>query len=448
MSKTVKVRFAPSPTGLLHIGNIRPAVFNWLFARREGGAFLLRFDDTDLERSKEEYVAAIRDDLTWLGLTWNEEFRQSQRFAFYEETAEQLKKKGRLYACYETAEELERRRKRQMARGLPPVYDRAALKLTKEEKKELEAQGRRPHWRFLLEHRRDAWDDLIRGPQEIDAASISDPVLVREDGTPLYTFTSVADDADVGITHIIRGEDHVTNTAVQIQIFEALGAPAPTFAHHNLLTGAQGEALSKRLGSLSIKGLREEGLEPLAVMTHASLIGTSEALQPQENLEALARLFDFSKVSRAPARFDPEELKGLNAKLLHGTPYGAVADRLLARGIGGGEAFWLAVRANLIVFADVDRWWAVVGGEIEPVIEDAAFTDKALALLPPEPWDAGTWRNWTEAVKQATGAKGRALYHPLRLALTGLERGPELKELLPLIGREKAAARLSGKKAK
>ena len=443
----VKVRFAPSPTGRLHIGNIRPAVFNWLFARREGGTFLLRFDDTDLERSKEEYVAGIRDDLNWLGLTWDEEFRQSRRFAFYEEAAEKLKTAGRLYACYETADELERRRKRQMARGKPPVYDRAALKLTDEEKKEFEAQGRKPHWRFLLEQRRTPWDDLIRGPQEIDAASISDPVLIREDGTPLYTFTSVADDADVGITHIIRGEDHVTNTAVQIQLFEALGAAVPAFAHHNLLTGAQGEALSKRLGSLSILGLREEGLEPLAVMTHASLIGTSEALHPQESLDALAKLFDFSKVSRAPARFDPEELKGLNAKLLHGTPYAQVADRLSERGISGGEPFWLAVRANLEVFADVDLWWTVVHGKIEPVIEDAAFTDKALALLPPEPWDSGTWSKWTEAVKQATGAKGRALYHPLRLALTGLERGPELKDLLPLFGREKAAARLAGKAA-
>ena len=442
---SVKVRFAPSPTGRLHIGNIRPAVFNWLFARREHGMFLLRFDDTDLERSKEEYIAGIRDDLTWLGLTWDEEFRQSARFAFYEKTAEKLKQAGRLYACYETAEELERRRKRQMARGLPPVYDRASLKLTDQEKRELEAQGRKPHWRFLLEQRPTAWDDLIRGPQEIDAASVSDPVLIREDGTPLYTFTSVADDADTGITHIIRGEDHVTNTAVQIQIFEALGAKAPIFAHHNLLVGAQGEALSKRLGSLSIQGLREEGFEPLAVMTHASLIGTSEALQPQESLEALSKLFDFAKISRAPARFDPEELKGLNAKLLHTTPFVAVAERLRERGIDGGEAFWLAVRANLEVFTDVDRWWAVVRGPVTPMLEDAAFLDKALAHLPPEPWDSTTWRTWTEAVKQATGAKGRALYHPLRLALTGLERGPELKELLPLIGHERAAARLSGK---
>lgn len=441
----VKVRFAPSPTGWLHIGNIRPAVFNWLFAKAEHGVFVLRFDDTDLERSKEEYIAGIRQDLTWLGLTWDEEFRQSERFAFYEETAEKLKKAGRLYACYETPEELERRRKRQMARGHPPVYDRAALKLTDEEKRELEAEGRRPHWRFLLEQRPTAWDDLIRGHQEIDAASVSDPVLIREDGTPLYTFTSVADDADTAITHIIRGEDHVTNTAVQIQIFEALGAPVPVFAHHNLLVGADGEALSKRLGSLSIRGFREQGLEPLAVMTHASLIGTSEALHPQASLEALSKLFDFAKISRAPARFDPDELRALNAKLLHATPYEAVAERLAGRGIDGGEAFWHAVRANLEVFADVDLWWAVVKGPVAPVVEDAAFLDRALVLLPPEPWDESTWKRWTEAVKQATGTKGRALYHPLRLALTGLERGPELKDLLPLIGHDRAAARLSGK---
>ena len=447
MTKTVKVRFAPSPTGRLHIGNIRPAVFNWLFARREGGTFILRFDDTDLERSKEEYVEGVREDLRWLGLSWDEEFRQSARFAFYEETAETLKTAGRLYPCYETADELERRRKRQMARGKPPVYDRAALKLTDQEKQDLEAAGRKPHWRFLLEHRPTAWDDLIRGPQEIDGASVSDPVLIREDGTPLYTFTSVADDADTGITHIIRGEDHVTNTAVQIQIFEALGAAVPAFAHHNLLTGAQGEALSKRLGSLSIKGMREDGLEPLAVMTHASLIGTSEALQPQASLAAIAELFDFSKISRAPAKFDPEELQALNAKLLHATPFASVKDRLKAKRIGSGEAFWLAVRPNLGVFADVDQWWTVVHGKIAPVIEDAAFLEKALALLPSEPWDATTWSKWTDAVKQATGAKGRALYHPLRLALTGLERGPELKDLLPLIGHAKAAARLAGNTA-
>ncbi len=444
---SVKVRFAPSPTGRLHIGNIRPAVFNWLFARREGGAFLLRFDDTDLERSKEEYVEGIREDLAWLGLTWDREFRQSARLAFYQKAADRLKRAGRLYPCYETAEELERRRARQKARGQPPIYDRSALKLTQKEKEDLEAEGRKPHWRFFLEHRPLAWDDLIRGPQEIDAAAVSDPVLIREDGTPLYTFTSVADDAETAITHIIRGEDHVTNTVVQIQIFEALRATLPKFAHHNLLVGAHGEELSKRLGSLSIKGLREDGFEPLAVITHASLIGTSEALKPYDNLEDLARIFDFSKISRAPARFDPEELKGLNAKILHALPFSEVEGRLRERGIQGGEAFWLAVRPNIEIFADIDRWWTIVQGPVKPVIENLPFAEQALAVLPPEPWDTSTWRSWTEAVKHATGAKGRDLYHPLRLALTGLERGPELKELLPLIGHKRAAARLAGKAA-
>lgn len=444
---TVKVRFAPSPTGRLHIGNIRPAIFNWLFARKMGGEFILRLDDTDRERSREEYVSAIREDLRWLGLDWDAEFRQSGRLALYSETAERLKAAGRLYPCYETPAELERRRKRQIASGQPPVYDRAALKLSAEEKAELENQGRKPHWRFLLERRPVAWDDLIRGKQEIDAGSLSDPVLLREDGTPLYTFTSVVDDAEMGISHVIRGEDHVTNTAIQIELAEALGAAPPRFAHHNLLVGAGGEALSKRLGSLSIEGLRQEGLEPLAVVTHAALIGTSDPLEPKGSLTELAEGFDFGKISRAPARFDIEELSGLNAKLLHNLPYEAVRGRLEARGIGGGEAFWLAVRPNLERFQDVDIWWRVVEGPIEPVIEDETFASAAREVLPPKPWGEETWGAWTAAVRQATGAKGRELFHPLRLALTGRETGPELRALLPLIGRERAAARLAGNPA-
>jgi glutamyl-tRNA synthetase len=439
---TPRVRFAPSPTGRLHIGNIRPAVMNWLFARKSGGAFILRFDDTDLERSKEEFVDGAREDLRWLGLTWAEEHRQSQRFTLYDEAADRLKKAGRLYPCYETPEELERKRKRQAARGLPPVYDRAALKLTDADRAALEAEGRKPHWRFMLDQRPTAWDDLVRGLSEIDAASVSDPVLIREDGTPLYTFTSVADDADMGITHIIRGEDHVTNTAVQIQIFEALSAPVPVFAHHNLLVGPDGGKLSKRLGALSLQELRDGGYEALAVMCHASLIGTSEALRPVQSLGALADLFDFGKISRAPARFDPAELAEMNAKLLHAMPYEAVADRLAERGVGGGEAFWNAARANLAVFADVDQWWRIVTGPVLPVIEDADFLAKATGMMPPEPWDGTTWKTWTDALKMETGRKGRALFHPLRLALTGLDHGPDLKDLLPLIGRQETLRRL------
>ena len=441
------VRFAPSPTGRIHIGNLRPALLNWLFARRDGGTFMLRFDDTDLERSREEYVDGIREDLRWLGLDWDIEARQSERFAQYAAAVETLKAAGRLYACYETPDELERRRKRQLAQGHPPVYDRAALKLTAEERKDLESAGRAPYWRFLLQDRTVAWDDLIRGAQTIEASSLSDPVLVRADGTYLYTLTSVIDDIEFGVTHVIRGEDHVANTAVQIQIFEALGAAPPAFAHHNLLVGADGQGLSKRLGSLSIRSFREEGLEPLAVLAHSATIGTSHAVAPYKSLNALASLFDFDKLSRAPARFDIDELKSLNARLLHELDYSEVAGRLGAASIGGGEAFWNVVRGNLHIFDDAKRWWAIVNGQITPEITSEDVLAAALEVLPAEPWTAATWGEWTEAVKKTSGVKGKALFHPLRLALTGRGDSPELKHLLPVIGRGKAAARLRGEPA-
>ena len=338
MTKPI-VRFAPSPTGLIHIGNARTALLNALFARRKGGTFILRFDDTDLERSKPEFADAIEQDLAWLGIKPDVVVRQSERFDLYDSVAARLKAMGRLYACYETPDELERRRKRQLARGLPPIYDRAALKLTAEDRARLEAEGRRPHWRFLLNHRNVAWSDLVRGDSHVDCASLSDPVLVREDGTYLYTLPSVADDIDLNITHVIRGEDHVTNTAVQIQLFEALGATAPVFAHHNLLTTASGEGLSKRLGHLSLKSLREAGLEPQAVASLAVLVGSAEAVRPVASLDELASLIDFAHISRAPARFDESELEHLNSKLVHSMSYDEVRERLAALGIGGGEAF-------------------------------------------------------------------------------------------------------------
>ena len=444
---TPAVRFAPSPTGRIHVGNLRPALLNWLFARHGGGSFLLRFDDTDRERSREEYVEGIREDLSWLGLTWDAEARQSLRFDAYHAAVETLKAAGRLYPAYDTADELERRRKRQLARGLPPVYDRAALKLTDAQRAELEAAGRRPHWRFRLEERTMAWHDLVRGEQTIEAASMSDPVLVREDGTYLYTLPSVVDDIEFGISHIIRGEDHVANTGVQIQIFEALGAKSPQFAHHNLRTGADGQALSKRLGSLSIRSLREQGLEPLAVLSYSATIGTSHPVAPHTSLPALAELFDLGKLSRAPARFDSDELRHINARLLQELDYSSVSARLDANGIGGGKAFWEAVRPNVQVFADAAAWWQVVAGRIEPVIGSPDLLATAADLLPPEPWSDQTWHEWTNAIKSTTGAKGKALFAPLRLALTGHDHGPELKGLLPLIGREKAAARLAGRAA-
>ncbi|TAJ26901.1 glutamate--tRNA ligase [Bosea sp. (in: a-proteobacteria)] len=444
---TSLVRFAPSPTGYLHIGNARPALFNWLFARRHGGRFLLRYDDTDIARSKPEYAQAIAEDLAWLGIVPDLVIRQSERLSIYDAAAERLRAAGRLYPCYETADELDRRRKRQLARGLPPIYDRAALKLTEEQKAAFEAEGRKPHWRFLLEARDVTWDDLVRGASHVDCASLSDPVLVREDGSYLYTLPSVVDDIETGVTHVIRGEDHVTNTAVQAQIFEALGAALPVFGHHNLLTTASGEGLSKRLGHLSLRGLRDSGVEPLAVAALAVLVGTSDAVRPVASLDELAGLVELAHVSRAPAKFDEHELEALSARTLHQMPYEQVAERLTEAGLPGGEPFWQAVRGNLTKLDEAKIWWQVVQGKVTPVIADRDFARRAAELLPAEPFDATTWKSWTQGVAAATGAKGKALFMPLRQALTGLDHGPELAALLPLIGRDKALKRLAGESA-
>ena len=440
------VRFAPSPTGRIHIGNARTALLNALFARKHGGRFILRFDDTDLERSRTEYADAIEVDLAWLGITPELVVRQSQRVPLYDTAAERLKAAGRLYPCYESADELDRRRKRQQARGLPPVYDRAALDLAEADLLRLQAEGRKPHWRFLLDRVEVAWSDTVRGPSHIDCASLSDPVLIREDGSYLYTLPSVVDDLELGVTDVIRGEDHVTNTAVQIQLAVALGGAIPSFAHHNLLTTASGEGLSKRSGALSIGGLRDDGVESLAVAALAVLTGSSDAVQPVTSLDALGELFDLSHISRNPARFDPAELVHLSARTLHALPFTTVAGRLPALGIPDerAESVWLAIRGNLERFADVALWWSIIAGPIEPVVEDAAFLADAAAFLPDEPWNASTWGNWTKLVKERSARKGKALFHPLRLALTGRDTGPELAALLPLIGRAKAAARLAG----
>ncbi len=440
------VRFAPSPTGYLHIGNARPALLNALFARRTGGRFLLRLDDTDAERSTEAFAEAIGEDLAWLGIVPDLFARQSARTAQHDAAADRLRAAGRLYPCYETPEELERRRKRQLGRGQPPIYDRAALRLTGDERAALEAEGRRPHWRFLLEARTVGWDDLVRGPAHVDCASLSDPVLIRADGSYLYTLPSVVDDADLGITHVIRGEDHVTNTGVQLQIFEALGAAVPVFGHHNLLTTADGEGLSKRLGHLSLRGLREAGYEPAAVRSLAVLTGSAESVRAVPDLDTLAGLVDLGEISRAPARFDPAELDGLNARLIHAMPYREAAARLADLGIpeDRAEAFWLAVRANLSRVPEAAPWWRVVTGPVEPVLTEPAVIAAAIETLPPEPFGPETWKAWTTEIRTRTGAKGRGLFMPLRLALTGLEHGPDLAGLLPLIGRERAARRLSG----
>jgi glutamyl-tRNA synthetase len=442
------VRFAPSPTGLLHVGNARTAMLNFLFARKERARFLLRIDDTDAERSKPEFEAAIMADLAWLGIGHDLFARQSLRADAYRAAAVRLKHSARLYPCYETPLELERRRKRQAAQGKPPIYDRAALALSADERGRLEAQGRTPHWRFQLSHGKVSWRDLVRGDVEIDSATLSDPVLVREDGRFLYTLPSVVDDLDFDVSHVIRGEDHVTNTAVQIEIFEALGAVVPHFAHFPLLVGTGGEALSKRLGSLSLRSLREEEeIEPLALACYLAKTGTSDPIELRDSLDALAQEFSFEKIGRAPAHFDSVDLAHLNAKLLHSLSYEAVASRLVDMNIHGGEPFWEAVKPNLACFSDAVDLWRLVNGPVDPVVEDLVLLEKASVLLPPEPWSGETWTEWTKALSDATGATGRALFHPLRLALTGRERGPELKKLLPLIGRSKALARLNGETA-
>ena len=441
----VTLRFAPSPTGLLHVGNAWLALTNWLFAKRQNGRLILRLDDTDLERSRQEYADAIERDLTWLGITWDMKARQSDRLARYEEAAERLRKSGRLYACYETPEELETKRKLQLARHKPPIYDRSALKLTDEDKARLEAEGRRPHWRFLLEHQDEHWTDLVRGPSHVQVSSLSDPVLIRADGTFLYTLPSVVDDADYGVTHVVRGEDHVTNTAPQIQLFRALGATPPAFAHLPLVTDEHGEGLSKRLGSASLAEMAADGVEPLALASQLARMGTSHAVELAADMRTLIDEFTFDRFARSGARFDTRELARLNAQCLHGLTWDEAKERLSRIGLDDAPAdFWEAVRGNLAKVADAKEWWQVVQGPVTPVIEDGAFIAQAAALLPEGAWDKTTWSAWTEAVKAATGAKGRALFHPLRLALTGRENGPELKYLLPLIGRERAALRLSG----
>jgi glutamyl-tRNA synthetase len=441
---SVRVRFAPSPTGRLHVGNIYIALANWLFARQRRGAFILRFDDTDRERSTAEFAAGIEEDMLWLGLGWQEKFRQSDRFASYDAAVAKLKAAGRLYPCYETAEELELRRKSQLQRHLPPIYDRAALKLSPAERARLEAAGEKPHWRFLLERSGVHWEDLVRGPQHIDEGSQSDPVLVRADASYLYTLPSVVDDIELGISHVIRGADHVTNTGTQVQLFQALGAPVPRFGHLPLLANISGEGLSKRTGSLSISDLRADGIEAMAINSYLAHLGTTDRIEPKLALDELVSGFALDHYNAATPKFDPAELVHLSARLLHIIPFAMIGQRLAALGLAIDEPLWNVARANIGKLTELREWRDVCRGAIAPVIDDAAFAATAASLLPPEPWNGGTWSAWTTAVKDATGRKGKDLFRPLRLALTGRDHGPEMRDLLPLIGRAKAGARLRG----
>ena len=440
---TVLTRFAPSPTGQLHVGNIRTALHNWLFAKRHGGQFWLRIDDTDAERSEEMFVEAIRRDLAWLGLVPDAEARQSKRFALYEARFDALRDAGRVYPAYETAQELDLKRKIALGRGLPPVYDRAALALSDAERAGFEAEGRKPHWRFRLDHGAPIeWDDLIRGHQRFDPATMSDPVVRRADGSWLYMLPSAIDDADMGVTHVVRGEDHVSNTALQLQMFAALASPVPAFAHAALLVGSEGK-LSKRLGSIGVDVFRDSGIEPEAVRALLARIGTSDPVEPFVDPAPLIDGFDFGRFGRAPARFDEAELAGLNARIVHQLRFESVAARLPA---GMGSAGWLAVRPNLATVAEAADWWDVIEGPIAAAAdpEDGNFLVAAARTAATIDWSGDPWHALTNALKTETGRGGKTLFLPLRRALTGREHGPDMKALLPLIGRDRAVARLSG----
>ncbi|MDP3958713.1 MAG: glutamate--tRNA ligase [Pseudorhodobacter sp.] len=438
----IVTRFAPSPTGYIHVGNLRTALMNYMIARKAGGTFILRLDDTDQERSKQEYADGIMADLDWLGLHWDRVEKQSLRLERYRAAADDLRAAGRFYECFETPVELDLKRKKQINMGHPPVYDRTSLKLTEPDRARLRGEGREGYWRFRLDLERIEWPDGILGPISIDAASVSDPVLIRADGQVLYTFASSVDDIDMGVTHIVRGADHVTNTATQIQIMQALGGTPPTFAHHSLLTGPQGEALSKRLGTLSLRDLRARGVEPMALLSLMARLGSSQPVELAGSLDELVAGFEIGAFGAAPTKFDAEDLFPLTRAHVQSLPYAAVADRIAALGVPAAlaEQFWRVSRENITVLADLEGWWHLFRDGAAPLIdpEDAEFVAQALALLPARPWDHGTWGTWTAAVKEVTGRKGRGLYMPLRKALTGQAQGPEMAEVMPLLQKLRA----------
>jgi glutamyl-tRNA synthetase len=430
-------RFAPSPTGNIHVGNLRTALFNYLITRKAGGEFILRIDDTDPVRSKQEYIDGIKEDLTWLGLTWDRTESQSSRLERYSAAMDELRAAGRLYECFETPVELDLKRKKQLNMGKPPVYDRAGLKLSDAERDALRAERGNGHWRFKLDLERVEWTDGILGDISIDCGSVSDPVLVKADGQFLYTPASVCDDIDYGVTNVVRGSDHVTNTATQIQIIKALGGTVPEFAHHSLLTGPQGEALSKRLGALSLKDLRAQGIEPMALMSLMARTGSSQPVEVRSEMSELVAGFDISTFGSAPTKFDEKDLFPLTAQVNHARPFADVADDIAELGVPSdqAEAFWNVVRENITVKADMAGWWTMFRDGAEPIIdeEDKEFIAEAFAMLPAHPYADTTWKEWTTAVKEATGRKGKTLFMPLRKAITGQAHGPDMGSVLPLL---------------
>lgn len=447
MTQKIRVRFAPSPTGWVHVGNVRTALANFLFARKAGGEFMLRIDDTDVARSEAHYEAGLKEDLAWLGIHWDLLEKQSERFDRYELAKQKLIADGRLYPCYETAEEIDVKRKMLISRGLPPIYDRSALNESAAKRQEYESMGRKPHWRFKLNHAPIVWDDMIRGRVEFDGSKLSDPVMFREDGVVLFTFATSVDDGELGITHIIRGEDHVSNTAMQVQIMEAMGHAIPTFGHMALLKMKEGK-ISKRVGGGDIRSLREGGIFPIVLASYLAKIGTSDAIDLAPNMSALAESFGMDKLGRAMANYDPNELERLNQKLLHQLPFSDVQPLLAARGMEAINAnFWEQIKPNLTTIDDVQDWWNVLFQPITPVIEDKEFADVAAASIPSGEWGNDSWDLLVNAVKEKTGRKGKELFMPLRLALTGMEHGPEMKTVFALLGRDRAEKRLKGEAA-
>ncbi len=443
---SIRVRFAPSPTGFMHVGNAIIAIRNWMFAKSQDGIFMLRLDDTDEERSEDKYEQGIYDDLKWLGLDWDEFAKQSDRTDRYDLAIDSLKKSGRLYPCYETAEELDMKRKIQLGQAKAPVYDRSALNLTKDDMATLEESGRKPHWRFKLNDVAVKWCDLGRGDVSFEPGHLSDPVLIREDGRPLYTLSSVVDDGELGISHVIRGEDHIANTAVQVELFMALGFNVPIFAHLPLLVGSDGKGLSKRMGSLSLQDIHNSGVEPLALVAYLSHMGASIAADGTQSLAQMAAKFDITAFGRASPRYDPQELNILNIKVLHNKPFSEIKPQLEAIGLNDvTKEFWAVMHGNVEKLDDVKHWWQVCNGDIETIInaDDMEFLKIAAKLLPDGDYDENTYDLWILEVKKETGRKGKGLFLPLRLALSGKSKGPELKYLLPLMGDKLAKSRLN-----
>ncbi len=437
-------RFAPSPTGLLHIGNVRTALLAWLQAKSQGGRFVLRIDDTDRQRSKKEYEDAIKRDLEWLGLEWDDTYRQSERLDKYLAAKERLISSGRLYQCYESQEELEMKKKNLMKRGLPPIYDRSALKLTDGEKQSFADRGIKPHWRFMLNAEEIAWNDGIRGEMNFKPENITDPILFKEDGNMTYTLASVVDDIELNITHIMRGEDHLTNSATHIQIFKALGAQKiPNLSHLSLLTSKTGE-ISKRLGGFDIASLRDNGIEAMTINSFLAKIGTSDPIECFYALDDLKKSFDINKFSKAPINYDFEELQKFNAKMVHNMPFNMFQKRLSDIGITAtSENFWSAMHGNIDTITDTKIWYNICYGDIKPVSGiDKEFLKTASEILKNLEWNESIWSTWTDEIKQQTNKKGKELFLPLRLSLTGYESGPEMKLLILIIGKDKVLQRL------